>query len=150
MPNTLYELIVTTNSGLYRYRTGDLIEFLHYDNHLPVIRYDRKINDFVYIKNKLIKTITLEYELMDICGKSDTFFIDYLFYVKDNGKIILYLEANKLDRSIDMWTRKYSFELNFVYIDTFVKLNEYVIDEVPRVVTNNLLVKKFLDDNIYG
>ena len=146
IPNVLYELISTTYEGLYRYRTGDLIEFLHYNNHLPVIRYVQRIEDYLQINNELQSVVTIEYELINICNKTSTFFIDYLFYVQSNGKIIIYLEVDKLSREIETWTKFHSFQLVFVYIDTFMKLNEY-LGEMPRVVTDNLGVKKFMDDN---
>lgn len=44
-----YELIVTTQSGLYRYRLGDVVEVIDFCNKAPVVRLCYRINQVINI-----------------------------------------------------------------------------------------------------
>ncbi len=41
----MYEVLVTNNAGLYRYRLGDVIKVKRYEDEVPVISYEYRLNE---------------------------------------------------------------------------------------------------------
>jgi hypothetical protein len=169
--NHTYELVITTHSRFYRYRTGDLIKFIRYDGNLPVVTYLQRATDFITVDSEsvsvgslasfdsvgsTVSVLEFEAELVEIGEKCGFEVTDYMFYINTGSVITLYLECSKQSTHFDSICTKYRFNLCYVRPDTFMTLSEIMAGrialpdqvKIPRICQNNDFIHDYLIENI--
>ncbi|KAJ8622585.1 hypothetical protein MRB53_031114 [Persea americana] len=109
----MYEVIVTTYRGLYRYRLGDIVKVTGFYNSSPQIEYVTrapKMAGEVLTERELMSAMeTFQFLLIDEAGAE---VVDYTS-VLDTGTspkhMIIYIEVSELDRSIAFLRKHCSF-----------------------------------------
>ena len=116
--NEIYEIVITSYSGLYRYRLGDVIKVIGYYNDCPKI-------EFLYRKNQILNMVSekttedhltnsikntmqsLNLTLLDYTTLADNSISPgrYVFYIEIQEKASLSLK-NKIEKTLDMELRK--------------------------------------------
>lgn len=78
-PGCLYELVVTTLSGLYRYRIGDVVKVVRFYNNCPVVEFQYRQGQLLNMRSEKT-TETMMYEAITnvLRGKGEKFnLVDY-------------------------------------------------------------------------
>lgn len=78
-PGCSYELVVTTLSGLYRYRIGDVVKVVRFHNSCPVVEFQYRQGQLLNMRSEKT-TETMMYEALTnvLRGKGEKFnFVDY-------------------------------------------------------------------------
>lgn len=99
-----YELVITTFSGLYRYRMGDIVEFVRYDKEAPVIKILGRKGNMINIAGEKIDEGTLQMSVYEVAKK-----LDFRVYDCSVGAVLgdipsgykIFLEADKEVRNAE-------------------------------------------------
>lgn len=91
-----YEVVITTAGGLYRYKTGDIIEIINKKNQIPIIKFLGRKNNVSDLFGEKLNTTFLK----NVISKLNINAEFYMFAPKSNG-YVLYIKTNKPIPDID-------------------------------------------------
>ena len=74
-----YELVLTTFSGLYRYRTGDLLKVLRFEGEAPVFEVSGKIEQVIDIAGEKLDSVLVIEAINKLAGKYKIEVHDFAF-----------------------------------------------------------------------
>lgn len=131
--NEIYELIITTSGGLYRYATGDLIEVDGYYGYAPTFKFvGRKNNSSDLVGEKLseVQVIkTLNSALKDLSTKIELAFVYPVINDSNHRNYRVYLEPT------------------ITFKDEITQALDGVAENTQRILMNNPHYKTAIDLN---
>ena len=100
-----YCVVVTTNAGLYRYNTNDIVEVTGFYHKIPIVKFVGRINNFSDIVGEKLENSFVEKQVLNLL-KENNIKEEFLLFspVKnENGKIsyTLFLEIKKENKKFD-------------------------------------------------
>lgn len=121
IPGTKYQLVVSTNTGLWRYKTGDCITFLN-ENHF---KFSGRLRDTINVMGELVTSeqIQLIVKQLSVEIKSDINFITILPY------------------KVDTMCRHYWF----ICTNKTIEISHSKLDEI--IASNNITYKDYRLNN---
>lgn len=94
-----YELVITTFSGLYRYKTGDVINVLYYKSESPVVKIEGRRNRMLNIAGEKLPEQIIRDAVKLFVERSNTRIWDFAVGIKDDETpfgYALFLETDKV------------------------------------------------------
>ena len=100
-----YCVVVTTNAGLYRYNTNDIVKVIGFYHKIPVVKFVGRMNNFSDIVGEKLENSFVEKQVLNLL-KENNIKEEFLLFspVKnENGKInyTLFLEIKNKNRKLD-------------------------------------------------
>ena len=100
-----YCVVVTTNAGLYRYNTNDIVEVTGFYHKIPIVKFVGRMNNFSDIVGEKLENSFVEKQVLNLL-KENNIKEEFLLFspVKnENGKIsyTLFLEIKKENKKFD-------------------------------------------------
>ena len=100
-----YCVVVTTNAGLYRYNTNDIVEVTGFYHKIPVVKFVGRMNNFSDIVGEKLENSFVEKQVLNLL-KENNIKEEFLLFspVKnENGKInyTLFLEIKNKNKKLD-------------------------------------------------
>ena len=100
-----YCVVVTTNAGLYRYNTNDIVEVTGFYHKIPIVKFVGRINNFSDIVGEKLENSFVEKQVLNLL-KENNIKEEFLLFspVKnENGKIsyTLFLEIKNKNKKLD-------------------------------------------------
>lgn len=100
-----YCVVVTTNAGLYRYNTNDIVEVTGFYHKIPIVKFVGRMNNFSDIVGEKLENSYVEKQVLNLL-KENNIKEEFLLFspVKnENGKIsyTLFLEIKKENKKFD-------------------------------------------------
>ena len=93
-----YIPVITTCSGLYRYKTKDVIKFLYMDDGAPVVSYEYDIDTTVKGNGWELNEREMFNSIRYLSDEIDFRFADYAYeYDEDKNEVVFYLELHDED-----------------------------------------------------
>lgn len=74
-----YELIITTLSGLYRYRLGDVVEIVGWQGQAPVVRVCYRLGQGLNLADENMNMYQMQSAVEDFCRKFSVSAVEYCF-----------------------------------------------------------------------
>lgn len=109
----MYEVIVTTYRGLYRYRLGDIVKITGFYNSSPQVEYVTrapKMPGEVLTERELMSAMeTFQFLLSDEAQIEVVDYTSFLDTATSPKHMIIYIEVSELEKSISSLRRYYSF-----------------------------------------
>ena len=94
----IYEVIVTNCAGLYRYRTGDIIRVIRFDNGAPVFTFEYRSEDCLRIFDLCLCENELESVIFQLEEATGADIRDFCVSASKEEGLTLYLESGPQDR----------------------------------------------------
>ena len=100
-----YCVVVTTNAGLYRYNTNDIVEVTGFYHKIPIVKFVGRMNNFSDIVGEKLENSFVEKQVLNLL-KENNIKEEFLLFspVKnENGKIsyTLFLEIKNKNKKLD-------------------------------------------------
>ena len=100
-----YCIVVTTNAGLYRYNTNDIVKVTGFYHKIPVVKFVGRMNNFSDIVGEKLENSFVEKQVLNLL-KENNIKEEFLLFspVKnENGKIsyTLFLEIKNKNKKLD-------------------------------------------------
>ncbi len=120
-----YCVVVTTNAGLYRYNTNDIVEVTGFYHKIPIVKFVGRINNFSDIVGEKLENSFVEKQVLNLL-KENNIKEEFLLFspVKnENGKIsyTLFLEIKKENK-----------KFNFKKLENKIKLENKLNEKLCR------------------
>ena len=100
-----YCVVVTTNSGLYRYNTNDIVEVTGFYHKIPIVKFVGRMNNFSDIVGEKLENSYVEKQVLNFLeeNKIKEEFLLFSPVKNENGKIsyTLFLEIKKENKKFD-------------------------------------------------
>lgn len=96
-----YELVITTFSGLYRYKTGDVLRILSFDGECPVFEIEGRRNRTINVAGEKLDEQIVRDAVMRFAQQSNTHIFDFAVGVKDCEAPFGYALFLETERSIE-------------------------------------------------
>ena len=104
-PGERYCVVVTTNSGLYRYNTNDIVEVTGFYHKIPIVKFVGRMNNFSDIVGEKLENSYVEKQVLNFLeeNKIKEEFLLFSPVKNENGKIsyTLFLEIKKENKKFD-------------------------------------------------
>ncbi len=130
-----YCVIVTTNAGLYRYNTNDVVEVTGFYHKIPIIKFVGRINNFSDIVGEKLENSFVEKQVLETLGENDVKGKFLLFAPVKNefGKVFytLFLEIKKDNKKFN-W-KKIGNEINKKLCKAFHYEYAYKLGQLRKV-----------------
>lgn len=120
-----YCVVVTTNAGLYRYNTNDIVEVTGFYHKIPIVKFVGRMNNFSDIVGEKLENSFVEKQVLNLL-KENNIKEEFLLFspVKnENGKIsyTLFLEIKKENK-----------KFNFKKLENKIKLENKLNEKLCR------------------
>ena len=130
-----YCVVVTTNAGLYRYNTNDIVEVTGFYHKIPIVKFVGRINNFSDIVGEKLKNSFVEKQILTTLEKNNIKgeFLLFAPVKNETGKIFytLFLEIKKDGRKFN-W-KQIENEINSSLCKAFHYEYAYKLGQLRKV-----------------
>jgi len=130
-----YCVVVTTNAGLYRYNTNDIVEVTGFYHKIPIVKFVGRINNFSDIVGEKLKNSFVEKQILTTLEKNNIKgeFLLFAPVKNETGKIFytLFLEIKKGGRKFN-W-KQIENEINSSLCKAFHYEYAYKLGQLRKV-----------------
>ncbi|MBO6108003.1 MAG: GH3 auxin-responsive promoter family protein [Eubacterium sp.] len=121
-----YKPVITTASGLYRYRMDDVFTCISHENGIPVMSYEFNSKCSIVIKDTYISEKKIYQTIRSMCEKTGIIVDEYAYRQGDEAESIkLYLELHSDDIIPDKYACEKAFEEVFI---PGIKVNIFFVE----------------------
>ncbi|MBO5598322.1 MAG: GH3 auxin-responsive promoter family protein [Oribacterium sp.] len=94
-----YEVILTNQAGLYRYRLGDVIRILRKENNVPIFTFEYRLDSCLQVGGLTITERMLERAVEDFEAQTDADIRDFCAMISEDGGVSVLVENFDTKRS---------------------------------------------------